>query len=472
MFLGKTQRIHFIGIGGSGMSGIAEVLINQGFDVSGSDLVESQATLHLRAVGAHISLGHNSENVRDAQVVVVSSAVKADNPEAKSARKRMIPVIPRAEMLAELMRMKYGIAVAGTHGKTTTTSLISAALAEGNLDPTVVVGGRLKQSGGNAKLGQSEFLVAEADESDGSFLHLSPTIAVVTTLDEEHMEFYKTLDRMKDTFLTFINKIPFYGTAILCLDDPNIQSLIPRIEKRYITYGLSGQADYVAKDIVIDGMKTHFSVYFQGKKLGRIQSGAAGRHNACNTLAAVAVGMELNIDFPTIAKSLTKFIGVQRRFEIISKRDDLVWMDDYGHHPVEIRATLRAAKEVWPDRKLTVVFQPHRYSRTQALMEDFWTAFNDADQLIVTDIYPAGEKEIPGVHTREMVEGIRRHGHKNVEYIKSFKEIINFLRENTAPKAVTATLGAGNIWQLAEMFFNPTPPSKGDEPRFRKKSLC
>jgi len=472
MFLGKTQRIHFIGIGGSGMSGIAEVLINQGFDVSGSDLVESQATRHLREAGAKIHLGHDSENVNDAQVVVVSSAVTADNPEAESARKKMIPVIPRAEMLAELMRMKYGIAVAGTHGKTTTTSLISAALADGKLDPTVVVGGRLKQCGGNAKLGQSEFLVAEADESDGSFLHLSPTIAIVTTLDEEHMEFYKTMDRMKETFLTFINKVPFYGTSILCLDDPNIQSLIPRIEKRYITYGLSGQADYVAKDIVIEGMKTHFSVYFQGKKLGRIQSGAAGRHNACNTLAAVAVGMELNLDFPTIANSLKKFAGVQRRFEIISESDELIWMDDYGHHPAEIRATLRAAKEVWPERELTVIFQPHRYSRTQSLMEDFWTSFNDADRLIITDIYPAGEKEMPGVHSKKMVEGIRRHGHKNVEYFNSFESINLFLKEHFAPNSVTATLGAGNIWKLAEMYFNPTPPLKGNEPRFRKESLC
>ncbi|PIQ99810.1 MAG: UDP-N-acetylmuramate--L-alanine ligase [Nitrospinae bacterium CG11_big_fil_rev_8_21_14_0_20_45_15] len=472
MFLGKTQRIHFIGIGGSGMSGIAEVLINQGFDVSGSDIAESQATRHLRDIGACIRLGHDSENVRNAQVVVVSSAVKADNPEAVNARKRMIPVIPRAEMLAELMRMKYGIAVAGTHGKTTTTSLIAAALAEGNLDPTVVVGGRLKQCGGNAKLGQSEFLVAEADESDGSFLHLSPTIAVVTTLDEEHMEFYKTLERMKDTFLTFINKIPFYGAAILCLDDPNIQSLIPRIEKRYITYGLSGQADYLAKDIVIDGMQTHFSVYYQGRELGRIQSGAAGRHNACNTLAAVAVGMELNIDFQTIANSLKKFVGVQRRFEIISETDELIWMDDYGHHPAEIRATLRAAKEVWPDRELTVVFQPHRYSRTQALMEDFWTAFNDADRLIVTDIYPAGEKKIPQVNSKVMMEGIRRHGHKNVEYIDNFENVVDLLRANQAPRRVTATLGAGNVWKLAEMYFNPTLPLKGDEPSLRKESLC
>ncbi|QPJ66567.1 MAG: UDP-N-acetylmuramate--L-alanine ligase [Candidatus Nitrohelix vancouverensis] len=454
MFLGKTQRIHFIGIGGSGMSGIAEVLINEGFDVSGSDLASSAVTDHLQKLGAKIHFEHLRENVDQAQVIVTSSAVKQDNPEVVCAREQMIPVIPRAEMLAELMRMKYGIAVAGTHGKTTTTSLISTALAGGGLDPTVVVGGRLKQTGGHAKLGQSQFLVAEADESDGSFLHLSPTIAVVTTLDEEHMDFYKTLDRMKKTFLDFINKVPFYGAAVLCLDDPNIQSMLPQVQKRYITYGLASQADYTARNIVIEGLKTYFNVYLHGEELGTIQSGASGRHNACNTLAAVAVGMELNLDFKTIAQALETFEGVQRRFEILHDSDDLIWMDDYGHHPAEIRATLRAAKEVWPNRELAVVFQPHRYSRTQFSMEDFWTAFNDADLLVVTDIYGAGETPIAGIDSSQIVEGARKHGHKRAFYIKEFEEIVEFLRKNLAPGAVSATLGAGNVWKLAELFFN------------------
>ncbi|HJL73468.1 MAG TPA: UDP-N-acetylmuramate--L-alanine ligase, partial [Nitrospinaceae bacterium] len=294
MFLGKTKRIHFIGIGGSGMSGIAEVLINQGYEVSGSDRAQTPVTDHLEQLGAKIFFDHATENIESSQVVVASSAIGSDNVEVVAAKERMIPVIPRAEMLAELMRMKYGIAIAGTHGKTTTTSLVSTVLAGGHLDPTVIIGGRLKNVGGHAKLGQSEFLVAEADESDGSFIRLSPTIAVVTTLDEEHMDFYLTLENMKNTFLEFINKIPFYGSAILCLDDPNIQSLIPRVEKRYITYGLTSQADYTARNISIEGLKTYFTVYHQGKELGRILSGAPGQHNVLNTLAAVAVGMELD----------------------------------------------------------------------------------------------------------------------------------------------------------------------------------
>ncbi|MCH8157932.1 MAG: UDP-N-acetylmuramate--L-alanine ligase, partial [Nitrospinae bacterium] len=425
MFLGKTKRIHFIGIGGSGMSGIAEVLINQGYEVSGSDKTRTSITDHLEQLGARIQFKHAAGNIENAQVVVASSAIGPDNVEVAAAREGMIPVIPRAEMLAELMRMKYGIAIAGTHGKTTTTSLVATVLAGGGLDPTVIIGGRLKSIGSHAKMGQSEFLVAEADESDGSFLRLSPTIAVVTTLDEEHMDFYHTLDNMKETFLEFINKVPFYGSAILCLDDPNIQSLIPRVEKRHITYGLTTQADYTARNIAIDGLSTYFTVYHHGKELGRILSGALGRHNVLNTLAAVAVGMELDIDFDTIAASLKNFEGVQRRFEVVEQSDDLILVDDYGHHPVEIRATLKTAKEVWPDRRLVVVFQPRRFSRTQLLMKEFWSAFNDADHLFVTDIYPAGESPIEGVHARRIVEGVREFGHKNAEYVESRSEVNN-----------------------------------------------
>ena len=452
MFLGKTKRIHFIGIGGSGMSGIAEVLINQGYEVSGSDRAKTPVTDHLEQLGAKIFFEHAPGNIKNSQVVVASSAIGPDNVEVVAAKESMIPVIPRAEMLAELMRMKYGIAIAGTHGKTTTTSLVSTVLAGGHIDPTVVIGGRLKNIGSHAKLGQSEFLVAEADESDGSFLKLSPTIAVVTTLDEEHMEFYLTLENMKNTFLEFINKIPFYGSAILCLDDPNIQSLIPSVEKRYITYGLTSQADYTARNISIEGLKTYFTVYHQGKELGRILSGALGRHNVLNTLAAVAVGMELDLDFQTVASSLTHFEGVQRRFEIVEQSDELTLIDDYGHHPVEIIATLKTAKEAWPDRRLVVLFQPHRYSRTKLLMKDFWSSFNDADHLLVMDIFPAGEAPIENVHARDLVEGVHECGHKSAEYVEHRNGVNERLSHLLKPGDVLMTLGAGDVWKLGRDF--------------------
>ncbi len=430
------------------MSGIAEVLINQGFEVTGSDMGKTSVTDHLKSIGATIAFGHKPENVKDAQVVVASSAVQPNNVEVLAAREKMIPVIPRAEMLAELMRMKHGIAIAGTHGKTTTTSLVATVLAGGGLDPTVVIGGRLKSFSGHAKLGQSEYLVAEADESDGSFLKLSPTFAVVTTLDEEHMDFYRTLDGIKDAFLTFINKIPFFGAAILCLDDANIQSILPKVEKRYITYGLTTQADYTARNISVEGLQSFFTVYHQGRELGRIHSGALGRHNVLNTLAAVAVGMELNLDFKTIADSLKDFTGVQRRFEIVHQSDALTVVDDYGHHPVEIQTTLRTAKETWPERKLIVIFQPHRYSRTQSLLKSFCTAFNDADHVILLDIYAAGEAPIDGVHSRIIAEGAREMGHKNFEYMENRNEVVPYLLRVLSPGDVVMTLGAGNVWEL------------------------
>ncbi len=449
MFLGKIQRIHFIGIGGSGMSGIAEVLINQDYEVSGSDPSSNRVTDHLKTLGADIRHNHSAENVSGKHVVVVSSAISDDNVEVQAAREQSIPVIPRAEMLAELMRMKYGIAIAGTHGKTTTTSLVATVLAAGSLDPTVVIGGRIKNMGGHAKLGQSQYLIAEADESDGSFLKLSPTLAVVTTLDEEHMDFYRTMQNMKSTFLQFLNKIPFYGAAILCLDDANLQSLLPRIEKRTITYGLKSQADYTARNISVEGLKTYFTVYHHGKKLGKILSGALGRHNVCNTLAAVAVGMELNMDFPTIAESLKTFTGVQRRFEILKQSESLIIVDDYGHHPVEIQATLSTAKEVWPDRRLVIVFQPHRYSRTKYLMESFFSSFNDADQLLLLDIYSAGEEAEEGIHSQRIAEGVKEFGHKNVEYIGSTQSVIPHLQKILKPGDIVMTLGAGNIGELS-----------------------
>ncbi len=461
MFLGKTKRIHFIGIGGSGMSGIAEVLINQGYEVSGSDKVRTSITDHLEQLGARIHFEHAPGNIENVQLVITSSAIKSDNIEVVAAQQRMIPVIPRAEMLAELMRMKYGIAIAGTHGKTTTTSLVATVLAGGELDPTVIIGGRLKNIGGHAKMGQSEFLVAEADESDGSFLRLSPTITVVTTLDEEHMDFYHTLDNIKKTFLEFINKVPFYGSAILCLDDPNIQSLIPSVKKRHITYGLTTQADYTARNIVIEDLNTYFTVYHHGRELGRILSGTLGQHNVLNTLAAVAVGMELNLDFDTVAASLKNFGGVQRRFEVVEKSDELILVDDYGHHPAEIRATLKTAKEAWPDRRLIVVFQPHRYSRTQSLMKEFWSAFNDADHLLVTDIYSAGELPIEGVDARQIAEGVREFGHKEVEHIGN-NQVSDRISRLVKPGDAVMTLGAGDVWKLGRNLLSTLSRNKND----------
>ncbi len=448
MFLGKTKRIHFIGIGGSGMSGIAEVLINEGYEVTGSDKSRSNVTEYLEKIGARIAYEHHAKNVDGCQVVVTSTAVKPDNVEVQSARKQTIPVIRRAEMLAELMRMKQGIAIAGTHGKTTTTSLVATVLTGGNLDPTVIIGGKLKSVGSHAKMGQSEFLVAEADESDGSFLKLTPTIAVVTTLDEEHMDFYKTLDNMKEAFLTFLNNIPFYGTSVLCLDETNIQSLIPQLEKRFITYGLVSQGDYTARNIRVKGLDTQFDVFYLGDELGTIHSVAPGKHNVLNTLAAVAVGMELNLTFDTIAQSLKQFTGVQRRFEIHHNTESLVVVDDYGHHPVEIQATLKTAKDVWPDRRLVVVFQPHRYSRTQTQMEHFWSAFNDSDTLIINDIFPAGEEPIEGVNAQGIVDGVRKFGHKNAEHVATPKETLKRLSRILEPGDVFMTLGAGNVWEL------------------------
>lgn len=431
------------------MSGIAEVLINQDYEVSGSDQSKSSVTDHLESLGAEIHFYHKPENIDNKHVVVVSSAIRDDNPEVKAAREQMIPVIPRAEMLAELMRMKHGITIAGTHGKTTTTSLVATVLAGGHLDPTVIVGGKLKNMGGHAKLGQSKFLVAEADESDGSFLKLSPTIAVVTTLDEEHMDYYHTMQNMKSAFLEFLNSVPFYGTAILCMDDPNLQSLLPKIEKRTTTYGLKTQADYTAREISVSELQTHFTVFHQGKKLGRISSESLGNHNVCNTLAAVAVGMELNMDFPAVADALKNFTGVQRRFEILHQSDSLTIVDDYGHHPAEIQATLETAKTVWPNRRLVVVFQPHRFTRTQHLLESFYSSFNDADQLVLLDIYAAGEKPIEGIHSQKVAQGVREFGHKHVDYIENIDSVIPHLKNSLQPGDVVLTLGAGNIGELA-----------------------
>ena len=446
---GKIHKIHFVGIGGIGMSGIAEVLANLDYEVSGSDLRESEITRRLATLGCTVSYGHRSENLSDVDVVVTSTAVHRDNPEVVEAYRRKIPVIPRAEMLAELMRMKYGVAIAGTHGKTTTTSMVATVLSHGDIDPTVVIGGRLDSIGSNAKLGQGDYLVAEADESDGSFLKLSPTIAVVTNVDADHMDFYQDLDEIRDTFVDFINKVPFYGLVVLCLDDENLQGLIPQVEKRLITYGLTSQADFRASDIVHQGDRTRFNVHFRDEELGQIKIRMPGRHNVLNALAAVAVGMELDLPFATISEGFEDFGGVQRRFQVKGEVNEIMVVDDYGHHPVEIKATLAAARSGW-DRRVFAVFQPHRYSRTQALFDDFVTAFYQADQIAVMDIYAAGEEPIEGACAQALAEGISGHGHKSCAYTGDAEATLEHLLKQVQPGDIVITLGAGNIWQVGE----------------------
>ena len=445
----KIQHIHFVGIGGIGMSGIAEVLHNLGYHISGSDLKETEVTRRLQGLGCEISYGHRKENVKEADVVVVSSAVRKDNPEVDVAEQRLIPVIPRAEMLAELMRMKYGVAIAGTHGKTTTTSLIATVLAAGGLDPTVVIGGRLNSIGSNARLGQGEYLVAEADESDGSFLKLMPTLAVVTNIDPEHLDYYHGIEEIKETFLGFLDKIPFYGLAVLCLDHPNIQSLIPRLKKRFTTYGLTTQADFQAKEIVFQELSTSFDVLHHQREIGRLTIRMPGIHNVYNSLATLATAFELEIPFKTVQETLRDFSGIQRRFQIKGEKKGILIVDDYGHHPVEIIATLKAARTGW-ERRIVAVFQPHRYTRTQALFQDFLTAFNDANVLILTDIYPAGEDRIEGVEAKGLFEGIRDHGHKDVTYLSDKREVVDHLLRILVPGDLVITLGAGDIWQVSD----------------------
>jgi len=450
---GKIQRIHFVGIGGIGMSGIAEVLLNLGYHISGSDTRETDVTRRLKSLGCEISYGHRRENLKEADVVVISSAIRQGNPEVEAAEERLIPVIPRAEMLAELMRMKIGIAIAGTHGKTTTTSLISTVLAAGGLDPTVVIGGRLNSIGSNARLGQGEYLVAEADESDGSFLKLMPTIAVVTNIDPEHLDYYKGIDEIKETFLSFLNKIPFFGLAVLCLDHPNIQSLLPRLKKRFTTYGLTTQADFQAKEIVFEGLSTSFDVIHRRREIGRLSLRMPGLHNVYNALATLATAFELNISFQIVQETLRDFSGIQRRFQIKGEKKGVLVVDDYGHHPVEIMATLKAARAGWAKR-IIAVFQPHRYTRTQALFKDFLTAFYDADILILTDIYPAGEDRIEGVESKALFEGLREYGHKDVTYLSDKREIVEHLLRVISPGDLVITLGAGDIWQVSEELVN------------------
>lgn len=447
---GRIRKIHFIGIGGIGMSGIAELLLNQGYAVSGSDLRESDTTRRLRELGGEISIGHSEENVSGVDVVVTSTAVKSENPEVLAAHREHIAVIPRAEMLAELMRMKYGIAVAGTHGKTTTTSMMAMVLTHAGIDPTAVIGGKLDAIGSNAKLGRGKFLVAEADESDGSFMHLSPTIAVVTNIDEDHLDFYSGIDEIREIFVDFVNKVPFYGRAVLCLDDPQVQEILPLVKKRYLTYGLSSQADFHATEIRMRQGRTSFLAHYQGEELGRISFRMPGRHNVLNALAVLAVAMELGVPFRTIVGGFRNFGGVQRRFQLRDEIDGVMLIDDYGHHPAEIRATLAAAKSGWKKR-VVAVFQPHRYSRTKGLFDDFVTAFYQADKLIVTDVYAAGEDPIEGATGAALVQGIREHGHRDVSFCASLEEAAAHLEQAVEPGDMVITLGAGNVNQVCQL---------------------
>jgi UDP-N-acetylmuramate--alanine ligase len=437
-----------IGVGGSGMSGIAEVLLNLGHQVSGSDIKNTAVTKRLETLGATIHYGHDGKHVQEVDVVVYSSAVTEENPEIKAAVERMIPIIPRAEMLAELMRMKYGIAVAGTHGKTTTTSLVATVLAEGGIDPTVIIGGKLNIFGSNAKLGQGDFLVAEADESDGSFLKLSPTITVLTNIDTDHLDYYRDLESLQKTFEEFANKIPFYGVNILCLDDVNVQNLIPCLKKRYITYGFNSQAEYQARDLTFEGLQTRFQVFHQGEDLGEFILKMPGIHNVQNALAAVAVGRELELDGAAIRRGIEAFKGIERRFQVYGEVDTITVVDDYGHHPTEIKVTLDAMKQVWPDRRVLVVYQPHRFTRTQILFNEFLTAFYQADHLVLSDIYAAGEHTIEGITSKALYQGIKEHGHKSVVHVSDFDGVIKHLLNEVRPHDVVLTLGAGDIWRV------------------------
>ncbi|RJQ20258.1 MAG: UDP-N-acetylmuramate--L-alanine ligase [Nitrospiraceae bacterium] len=457
----RFEKVHFTGIGGVGMSGIAEVLKNLGYEVSGSDLKESETTLRLRGLGINTTIGHRTENIGNADVVVISSAVSSDNPEVEAARRSSIPVIPRAEMLAELARLKYGVLVAGAHGKTTTTSLVSSVLAEGGFDPTVVIGGKLKGLGSNARLGQGEFLVAEADESDGSFLKLSPTIAVVTNIDREHMDFFKNIDDIKNAFLSFINKVPFYGLSILCGDNEYIKELLPKVQRRFITYGLGADMDLTAKNIRTEDYRSVFEAVLNGKSLGVFGVPLIGLHNVSNCLAAIAVANELKMSIEGIRKALHDFSGVQRRFEMKGEIAGIKVIDDYGHHPSEINATLRAAKEALIQShgsklqavrgRLVVLFQPHRYSRTRDLMADFTHSFADADKVVLMDIYPAGEKPISGIDSGILFRRIKDTG-RDIEYIKDRDEISGYLARELREGDTLLTLGAGDVWKLGEEF--------------------
>jgi UDP-N-acetylmuramate--alanine ligase len=439
------KRIHLVGIGGIGMSGIAEVLLTLGYSVSGSDVRTTAITDRLQNMGAEIFEGHAAEHVHGAHVVVVSSAVRRDNPEVAEALHHKIPVIPRAEMLAELMRLKYGIAVAGAHGKTTTTSMTASVLAAAGLDPTFVVGGRVNHVGTTARLGRGQYMVVEADESDRTFLLLAPVVAVVTTIDREHLDTYKSLAEIQEIFTQFVNRVPFYGAAVLCLDEPNVQAIIPNVQRPVITYGTSSQADLLISEIELQGLESTFHLTYRGDDLGKFHlNGPPGIHNVRNASAAAAVALYLNVPADLIRVGLEEFAGVGRRFDVKGVINNITLIDDYAHHPAEICATLEAARGCHFDRIL-VLFQPHRYTRTKHLWDDFCRAFNQADMVVLTDIYAASEPPIPGITGQALADAIRAAGHKNVVFHSSMQQGIEELLRAARPGDAILTIGAGNV---------------------------
>jgi len=444
MFRGRIRAIHFVGIGGIGMSGIAEVLRAHGFAVSGSDAAASETTRRLQSLGATVHVGHAASHVQDADVVVFSSAIAPDNPELVQARARGIPVIRRAEMLAELMRLQDGVAIAGTHGKTTTTSLVATVLRAAGLDPTVIVGGKLNVLGSAATLGKGKLLVAEADESDGSFLHLSPVISVITNIDPEHLDHYEDHDAIKDAFVEFAGRVPFYGLVVACLDHPDVRDILPRIDKRVATYGLAAQADYRASDLQASGLSTSFELVRRGTSLGRFSVRMPGVHNVLNALATIAVADELAVDHAVVREALAGFAGVQRRFTVIGENRGVTVVDDYGHHPTEIMVTLEAARGAY-ERRLVVAFQPHRYTRTHHLFDELARAFDAADVVLLTDVYAAGESPIPGADSAHLAQAVAAHGHRDVTYVGAQAELVPALLKRSRPGDIVITLGAGSI---------------------------
>lgn len=451
----SIRKLHFVGIGGIGMSGIAEILNDEGFAVTGSDRAASENTERLQVLGVSVMIGHDPRNLGpDVDALVYSSAVGSDNPEVVEAHRRKIPVIRRAEMLAEVMRLKYGIGIAGTHGKTTTTSMVSLVLMEGGIDPTVIVGGRLRGlAGSNARLGKGEFIVVEADEFDRSFLSITPTIAVLTSLETDHLDCYRDLDDIKSAFVQFAGKVPFYGFVVLCLDEPALQDIMPKIKKKIVTYGLNGQADLQAVDIVHRQNMMKFTVLSNGKELGGIELQIPGVHNVQNALAATAVGLELHVPFSKVKAGIEKFTGVFRRWEVKAELDGITVIDDYAHHPTEIKATLAGAKAGWR-RRTVCVFQPHLYSRTRDFYDEFGRAFFNADVLIVTDVYPAREEPIQGVTGELIANAAKEYGHKQVHYVPEKKDVPGYLMTITRPGDMVITMGAGDIWKFGEQFIS------------------
>lgn len=451
---GRTRHIHMVGIGGIGMSGMAEILLQKGYTVTGSDAREGETIKRLRELGAKIYIGHDEKNIEGADVVVFTSAVKADeNLETKAATEAGIPVIKRAEMLAELMRMKYGIGIAGTHGKTTTTTMVGHVIQDGSFDPTIMVGGKVHSfSETNAVVGKGDIIIVEADEFDRTFLRLTPSLAVITNIEAEHLDIYDNLDDVKNAFVEFANKVPFYGAVVLCLDDPNVRSIIPEIERRTITYGLTPQAKVRARNIEVNNFFSTFTVLNDGEEIGHIKLEAPGEHNVKNALAAVAVGLELGIDFKYIKSGLERFEGVFRRFQLKADIDDIIVIDDYAHHPTEVQATLKAARNGWKDRRIVAVFQPHLYSRTKDLYQDFGSSFFDAEVCVITDVYPSREEPIEGVDGKLIADSAKEYGHRQVHYVKDKQDLPGKLKEIVQAGDVIITMGAGDIYNYGEKF--------------------